>query len=148
MQLADITANNRLSADQMAEYSKQINEKLAVLNAGTDFFQVDTLKKLKRQEIISMIEDHTKYILKLKTELIKVAENPTVVDEVNSIIDSSINEAKEISQYKDTEEGFGFFEDETSNQEDNSTDEKSPDDSKTHYKGVKLDMGDKDYENF
>ena len=148
MQLADITANNRLSADQMAEYSKQINEKLAVLNAGTDFFQVDTLKKLKRQEIISMIEDHTKDILKLKTELIKVAENPTVVDEVNSIIDSSINEAKEISQYKDTEEGFGFFEDETSNQEDNSTDEKSPDDSKTHYKGVKLDMGDKDYENF
>lgn len=148
MQLADITANNRLSADQMTEYSKQINEKLAVLNAGTDFFQVDTLKKLKRQEIISMIEDHTKDILKLKTELIKVAENPAIVDEVNSIIDSSINEAKEISQYKDTEEGFGFFEEETSNHEDNSTDEKSPDDSQTHYKGVKLDMGDKDYENF
>ena len=69
MQLADITANNRLSADQMAEYAKQINEKLTVLNAGTDFFQVDTLKKLKRQELISMIEDHTKDILKLKTEL-------------------------------------------------------------------------------
>ena len=148
MQLAEITANNRLSADQIADYSKQISDKLAVLNAGTDFFQVDTLKKLKRNEMISMIESHTQEILKLKTELVNIAESPDVVDEVNSIIDSTLNNTKEVSLYKDTEDGFGIFEEENQNKPNQQPQTAISEPEQPVNKGVTLDMGDKNYENF
>lgn len=143
--LAEITANNRYSADEIAKYSSQIKSKLAALNSEIDFFKVATKKKLKRPEIISQIESHTHEILKLKATLAATVEDAGLLDDVNNIISTAISEASIFAEENRTENkdedkdaGFGIFEDEKEVKENGGAETA---DKESAPKGVIIDLG-------
>ncbi|MCQ2252809.1 MAG: methyl-accepting chemotaxis protein [Bacteroidales bacterium] len=103
MQLVDITSNNSQSSDEMQVSTQILYKDLEDLNKTMAFFQIDNTQGRRRQELIQEIEKHTSEILKLKTQLVAVAESKEESSEADNNYNEAIETAKTVT-LKDVKE--------------------------------------------
>lgn len=103
LQLVDITANNTQSADLMNEYCDALRQSASELYVAIDFFKLNDKEAMSRQNIVDLIQNHSKKILDLKAKLMSLSNDEITAEQEEELSDIVYENHEELLEFMSKE---------------------------------------------